>query len=161
MSSQDLVYGKPFIFKLINSELDYPIDPDNFLLENPIFTLGDLNTTVKLSPTLGSAGYGKHSFSYNRLVLNDLDSPLVIVVNGETTLKQLLPKINALELFDKTLPSPLTFLDELNVPYIGDSEIDDKPLPPFGSSGQTYVTMVARTNSYILSGLVEIRLIKP
>lgn len=160
MSTLNLPYAKPFVFKMINAELEIAADPANYTLSDPIVSLGLFNTEVIIRPLIVSKLYGRHSFKYNRVKLEDLNSPIEIVVENETRLVDLIPKINALELFDTSIPSPLDFLDELGVPYIGSTEILDKPLPPFGSASQTFITMVARQNSYILNGVAEIKLIK-
>ena len=160
MDTQDLPYGKPFLFKMINYDLDYNLDPNNYELGPPTFTLGFFNTTVEIKPYLKTSLYGRFYYKYNRFNLNDLDSTLKVTVNNETSLVDLLPKINQLELFDTTKLSPLTFIKQLNVPYIGDSEILNKTLPPFGSFKETFTTIVARPNSYLLSGLAELKLLK-
>lgn len=161
MSSQDLPYGKPFMFKMINAELSSDLDSENYDLGLPNVSIGQFNTEVIIRPYKKTKLYGRHYFKYNRLELNDLDTPISIMVNGETTLSQLLPKINELPLFDRSESSPLDYLDELEVPYIGQTEIMDKSLPPFGSSDHSYITMVARPNSYLLVGVAEIKLLKP
>ena len=72
MAIEDTPHGKPFIFKMLNFNLENSIDENNFVVGLPRFSLGALNTEIDISPKLGSNMYGKHKFSYNRLALETL-----------------------------------------------------------------------------------------
>lgn len=159
MDSTDLPYGKPFIFKMINYNLEKSIDLDNYSLGLPRFSLGQFNTQIDLNPTISSNVYGANKFSYNRFKLDDLNE-ITMVHQGETYLHDLIPRINEMGLLYVDDKSPLKFLDDLGVPYLGASEITNKPLPPIGTTNQTFVMLSARPNSYVLTGQVSIKLTK-
>ncbi len=153
----DLPHGKPFIFKMLNHNLENSIDESNFVLGLPRFTLGSLNTEIELFPKLGSSIYGKYKFNYNRLALDTLGE-ISLVYQNEEYLHDLVPRINSLGLLHVDENSPLKFLDDLNAPYIAASEILNKKLPPLGSLNETFLMMSARPNSYVFTGSVSIKL---
>lgn len=159
MLATEVAYGKLFLFKMLNHELDTALDPEAYDLSLPNLSLGSFNTIVTLKPLLKTGVYGRNVFQYNRMNLADLQE-ISIVRNSENTLHDLIPRLNEIELFHVDDKSPLKFLQDMNLPFIGTSEILNKPLPPFGSSSQTFITMVARPNSYVFTGQVSIKLLK-
>lgn len=157
MSALDLPHGKPFIFKMLNHNLENSLDEDNFTVGLPKFSLGEFNTEILIHPLLGSNIYGKFKFSYNRLALNTLEQ-IALPYDGEEYTHDLIPKINALGLIHVDENSPLKFLDDLGVSYIAASEIVNRALPVIGSSNETFFLMAARPNSYVFTGSISIRL---
>lgn len=157
MSTQDFPHGTPFIFKMLNHNLDNTLDENNFVVGLPRFALGDLNTEIEIKPKLGSNIYGKFKYNYNRLPLDTLGE-ISLVYQNEQFLHDLIPRINELGLIHIDENSPLKFLDDLGVPYIASSEILNKTLPPLGSSNETFLMMSARPNSYVFTGSVSIKL---
>ena len=157
MSIEDLPHGKPFIFKLLNHNLNISLDENNFVLSLPKFALGQLNTEIELSPKIGSNMYGKHKFSYSRLPLETLGE-ISLVYQNEEFIHDLIPRINSLDLIHVDENSPLKFLEDLGVPYIAASEILNKRISPLGNSNERFLMMAARPNSFVFTGSVSIKL---
>jgi hypothetical protein len=160
MSSSNIPYAKPFIFRLINSLLEEHVDPEQYELGLPRFTLGEFNTQITIRPLRRSFVLGKTNFNYNRLNLADLQ-PIVLVRDNEQLIHDLLPRINELPLLSFSSDSPLRILNELGVPYFGETEIIQGPIPPFGSADRTFFYLQARPNSYVFTGQTEITLLRP
>lgn len=145
------------IFRLINSELEEEIDPNDYDVGLPLFSTGEVNTKIVLTPLVKTNLYGKFEFFYNRLQLSELGT-LTVVKTNQSTLGELLAQINDKSMF--YISSRNIGGSEISeeIGTIMASEIVNKPIPPFGSSSVTYSNLISANNSYILTGHTSVRI---
>lgn len=145
------------IFRLINSELEEEIDPNDYDVGLPLFSTGEVNTKIVLTPLVKTNLYGKFEFYYNRLQLSELGT-LTVVKTNQSTLSELLEQINDKSMF--YISSRNIGGSEISeeIGTIMASEIVNKPIPPFGSSSVTYANLISTNNSYILTGHTSVRI---
>jgi hypothetical protein len=159
MPTKNESYPLDIVFRLINSELEEEISPNDYDVSLPLFSLGPVNTKIVLTPLNKTNLYGKFEFYYNRLQLSELGT-LVVTKNQESSLGELLTQINDKSMFYISTRNigGSEYSEEIGT--IVASEIVNKPIPPFGSSVTTYMNMIAVNNSYILTGHTSVRINK-
>lgn len=159
MATKNSIYPLNLIFRLINSESDEYIDPDNYEVSLPMYSAGRVNTKVILKPLISTNIYGSLSFYYNRLLLSELGT---IKVNRttETYLADLLEQMNDNSMFYISTRNISGGGNTEEIGKIFSSEIVNKKIPPFGSNNETYMNLISINNSYILTGHTPVRISK-
>lgn len=157
MATRNNSYPLNIIFRLINSELEEEITPDDYIVSLPMYSPGIVNTKVTLTPLIKTDLYGKFDFYYNRLQLNELGT-LEVIKTDQTMLGQLLEQINTKSMFYISTRNIGGSEISEEIGTLIASEIVNKPIPPFGSSQVTYLNLISVNNSYILTGHTPVKI---
>lgn len=160
MPTRNESYPLDIIFRLINSELEEEIDPNDYDVSLPMFQTGEVNTKIILTPLIKTKQYGKFEFHYNRLQLSELGTLVAVKTTSHNMLGDLLDQVNDKSMFYISTRNIGGSEISEEIGTIMASEIVNKPIPPFGSSSTTYANLISVNNSYILTGHTSIRINK-
>lgn len=159
MTTRNETYPLDIIFRLINSELEEQIEPNDYDVSLPMYVGGPVNTKIVLTPLIKTSLYGKFTFYYNRLELSELGT-LEVTRTTENMLSDLLSQINDKSMFYISTKNIGGSEISEEIGIISPTEIVNKPIPPFGSNVVTYLNLISVMNSYILTGHTSIKINK-
>lgn len=159
MVTRNESYPLDIIFRLINSELEEEIDPNDYSVSLPLYSPGPVNTKIVLTPLNKTSLYGKFEFYYNRLHLNELGT-LEVTKTDQMFLGQLLDQVNNKSMFYISTRNIGGSEISEEIGSLVASEIVNKPIPPFGSGTVTYLNLISINNSYILTGHTAVKINK-
>lgn len=87
--------AKEIIIDKINALNGLTLAHEDFVMSPPMIDVTpSYDTSITLSPTVGSPWYGSMSIHYTRVKLDELLRPMLVTTNGERTLYDILDQIN-------------------------------------------------------------------